>query len=353
MRTKLVLLAAAVAISAAPAAAADLTKGTPTVKSITAMTFGPEGILFLGDPATATIFAVATGDTSPAGKEEVKVDKATDKIGSMLGVPAAQIKVEDMKVNPASGNVYLAVTRGKGPDAAPVVMKLTRDGKMAEFVLRDVPFSSVALPSANDRQRTEAITNMAFVDGKLIVAGLSNEEFASTLRTFAYPFTGDTKVTGVKIFHGAHGRWETQAPIRTLTAYKIADKEQVLAAYTCTPLVRIPVDDLKPGAKITGTTIAELGNMNKPIDMVVYTKDGKDYVLMANSARGVMKIPAEHFGTAEAITARPKGEKAGIAYETISALKGVMQLDKLDDARAVLLVKAEDGGMNLVTVALP
>src|SRR5579883_1233226 len=340
MRTKLALLAAAVAAAAAPAAAADatagMTKGAPPVKSITALAFGPEGVLFLGDPASAAVFAVATGDTAPAGKEDVRVEKAAEKIGSMLGVPAGQVKIEDVKVNPASGNVYLAVTRGRGPDASAVVMRLTRDGKMGEFQLKDVPFASAPLPSANDKNRTEAITSMAYVDGKVLVAGLSNEEFASTLRTFPYPFTGDAKTTGVKIFHGAHGRYETQAPIRTFATYKIADKEHVLAAYTCTPLVKIPVDDLKPGAKVTGTTIAELGNMNRPYDMIVYTKDGKDYVLMSNSARGVMKIPAEHFATAEGITVRPKTAKAGIEYETVAELKGVQQLDKLDDARALL-----------------
>ncbi len=40
-----------------------------------------------------------------------------------------------------------------------------------------------------------------------------------------------------------------------------------------------------------GTTIAELGNRNRPTDMIVYSKDGKDYLLIANTSRGVMKVP--------------------------------------------------------------
>ena len=36
--------------------------------------------------------------------------------------------------------------------------------------------------------------------------------------------------------------------------------------------------------------------------MIVYQKDGKDYLLMTNSSRGVMKIPTEGAGTAESIT---------------------------------------------------
>ena len=37
----------------------------------------------------------------------------------MVGVPADQIVINDMKVNPLSKNVYLSVSRGKGPDASP------------------------------------------------------------------------------------------------------------------------------------------------------------------------------------------------------------------------------------------
>jgi hypothetical protein len=247
----------------------------------------------------------------------------------------------------------LAVAPGKGPTAAPVVLKLNRDGKLSEFALQDVPFAKAELPNARNNERMEAITSMAFVDGRLIVAGLSNEEFASTLRSIPYPFSGDAAVTGVRIFHGAHGKFETHAPVRTFISYKIADKEHVLAAYTCTPLVKIPVDELKPGAKVTGTTIAELGNRNRPLDMIAYSKDGKDFVLMANSARGVMKIPAERFAGAEPITTRPRGEKAGVEYETIDELKGVEQLDKLDDGRAVILVRTDDGAYNLITIPLP
>ena len=56
-----------------------------------------------------------------------------------------------------------------------------------------------------------------------------------------------------------------------------------MAAYTCTPLVKVPVAALKPGARTSrGRPIAELGNMNQPLDMIVYQKDGKDYLLMAN-----------------------------------------------------------------------
>jgi hypothetical protein len=62
-----------------------------------------------------------------------------------------------------------------------------------------------------------------------------------------------------------------------------------------------PLASLKPGAKVTGTTIAELGNRNRPLDMIVYQKGGQDYLLMANNSRGVMKIPTAAFAAAQAL----------------------------------------------------
>ena len=106
----------------------------------------------------------------------------------------------------------------------------------------------------------------------------------------------------------------------------------------------------KPGAKVKGTTIAELGNRNRPLDMIVYKKDGADYILMANSSRGVMKLPAQQLDSYEAITAQT--EKRGVPYETIATLKGVQQLDKLDDSHALLLAD-ENGSLDLRTIPLP
>ena len=138
---------------------------------------------------------------------------------------------------------------------------------------------------------------MSFVSGKLIVAGLSNEEFASKLRSFAYPFVAADPGTSVEIFHGNHGALETRSPVYTFIPYTIDSKPYVIASYTCTPLVRFSMESLK-GSKVVGTTIAELGAGNRPLDMILYKKDGKEFLLMSNNSRGVMKIPTADFGTA-------------------------------------------------------
>src|SRR5205814_1190410 len=163
-----------------------------------------------------------------------------------------------------------------------------------------------------------------------------------------FPFTDADKGASVEIYHGSHGRFETNSPVRTFVPYDIKGETNLLAAYTCTPLVKIPVSQLKPGEKIKGTTIAELGNRNRPLDMIVYKKDGKDYILMANSSRGVMKIPTEGIDKIEAVTKKiDGGGTAGLKYETVKELKGILHLAKLDKTNAVVLVRTDAGALNL------
>lgn len=352
MRTNLYAAVAALFASAITVHGAEgLAKGTADAKSATALAFGPHGLLFIGDTAGAAIYAVDTGDAKTAGDKPINFERIDAKLASLLGSPG-QVKINDVKVNPASGNVYIALTRGTGAGQAAIV-RLTRGGELEPLGLKDVPMAKVVIPNpAAGKGAATSITSMSFVNGKLIVAGLSNEQFASTLRAFEFPFKEADKGSAIEIFHGAHGRIETQAPIRSFVPYKVAGEESVIATYTCTPLVKIPVSELKPGAKVKGKTVAELGNRNQPLDMIVYEKGGKDYILVANSARGVMKIPAEALSGAEAITARPKTELAGVKYEKIEDLKGVMQLDKLDAHHAILLVKSGEG-FDLKTIDLP
>ncbi len=348
MRTKLLAVAAVLALGTVARAEGGLTKGTPELKSATALSFGPKGVLFVGDSAGATIFAIETGDEKSASDKPVNVEKIDGKVAAALGVTEKEIKINDVKVNPASGNVYLAVSRGTGA-GTPAIVKVTREGTTEPLTLKDVMFAKVAVPG-QDKGKATSFTSMGFLDGRLFVAGLSNEEFASTLWTIPYPFKEVAGGAGIEIFHGAHGKLETKSPIRTCVAYKIGKEDNIMASYTCTPLVKIPVSELKAGAKVKGTTIAELGNRNQPLDMIAYTKDGKDYLLSANSAHGVIKIPTAEFGSAAAITAQTG--IAGPKYEKITALKDVVQLDKFDDARAILLIKTADG-FDLKTVPLP
>lgn len=331
-----------------------LKAGKPEMKSIGVLAMGPKGVLLAADPQGASIFAIEIAD-KPAGKahDHFKVEGLDGKISALLGAKSSDILINDMAVNPNGGDVYVSVSRGRGPDAQPALARVDSAGRVELVSLDNVKFARAELPSPPaGRGRQEAITDMAFVDGKVFVACLSNEEFASKFRAIPFPFTELDAGTSAEIYHGSHGRFETASPIRTFVPYTINGEANLLAAYTCTPLVKFPVSDLRPGAKVRGSTIAELGNRNRPLDMIVYTKGGKDFLLMANSSRGVMKISTEGIDKAESITTRV-GDKAGTSYVTVDSMKGVEQLDRLDNDHALVLIRAEGGALNLEAVELP
>ena len=340
--------------------------GTPGFKSMGPLAFGPDAILFVADTKSAAIFALALDDkkASAAGKP-LKVEAINQKVAALLGTSADQILIDDMVVNPVSRNVYLAVSRGRGPDATPVLVRTKTSGDLEVVPLERVKFAKAELPDApvdgvvgqGSRQsnpRRESITDIGFLEDRLLVAGLSNEEFASTLRAIPFPFKTVANGTSVEIYHGAHGKFETRSPVRTFVPFKVGNEPHLLAAYTCTPLVQFPLSDLKPGAKVKGKTIAELGNRNRPLDMIVYEKDGKDYLLLANNSRGIMKISTDKIENAEKIESPVSGGgKKGLEYETVEEWKGVDQLDRYDKGHAVVVRRGDGGSLNLEALPLP
>jgi hypothetical protein len=354
MSKRLVSLIAVLACGAglgAVAAQADSAAAPEALKSATALAFAPGGVLLVGDTAGGAVFAYDTGDKAPAGAGKVEVADLTTKLAALLGTTADQVAVQDLAVNPISGNVYLAVSRGKGPDAQPVLIKADRGGKLTELAQSTKHTRVSLVDKPGETRRMETITDIGYVAGKVLVAGLSNEDFNSSLRSIGYPLNAAAKGADIEIYHGSHGRYETNSPIRTFMTYDVAGQPVVLAAYTCTPLVKIPVAELTPGAKVKGVTIAELGNRNRPLDMVAYKKDGQDYILMANSARGVMKLSAAKLEGYRGITS-PIPDKAGVPYTEVADLKGVTQLDKASETSAVILV-ADASGTALRTIGMP
>lgn len=359
---RLTLPALLAMLPAIPAGGAldSLKSGKANLQSAGALAFGPDAILLVGDSMGATIWAIDTGDRKAASGGNFELAGLDAKVAAMLGSSRDQIAIHDMAVNPVSKNVYVSVSRGLGPAATPVLVRVKRDGGMDELSLDSVRHASVSLPNApgpdeKDRRgqskRLEAITDVKYVDGRVIVAGLSNEEFASNLRAIPFPFSKADQGTSVEIFHGAHGRFETNSPVRTFVPYEIQRESYILAAYTCTPLVKFPVAQLKPGVKVMGETIAELGNRNRPLDMIVYKKSGTDYILMNNSSRGVMKMKADGLDKFPPI--KQQTDITGVPYQTIESLKGVEQLDAYDNERAIILARSDAGSLDLRTIALP
>jgi hypothetical protein len=348
--------------------AAHFSSGKVDLKSAGRLAFGPNGVLFVGDSMGGTVVALDTNEHS-AAKAGTKIDVqgVDEKIAGLAGTTADQIVINDVKVNPISKNVYVAASRGKGPDAMPVIARVDTSGKVSLVSLDNAKYETVSLtdapaanPKAKQDPRTMTITDLQFVNGNLMVAGLSNEEWSSALRSIPYPFQTAAQGATLQIWHSSHGRYETQAPIRTFVPYKIDGKDYVLAAYTCTPLVKIPFADLKPGAQIKGLEIADLGMGNQPIDMVPYKKDGHDYILIANNVKGLIKLKADNLGSYAPIAEPTKTDVAGVPYDSLTQVKDVQHLASVDGNTALIVTgHAKDpwspvsGPVNLQTIALP
>ncbi|MCW5559142.1 MAG: hypothetical protein KIT22_15095, partial [Verrucomicrobiae bacterium] len=330
------------------------------------LAFGPEGILFAADTKGAAIVALDTGDVKPAaGRVSFTIEGLSGKLAALLGTDADEVLIEDLAVNPVSHQAYLAVSRGRGPAAVPALVRVALDGRLELVPLDQARFSKAELPDApvdgvvgegnrKSNPRLESITDLAFLEDRVLVAGLSNEEFSSTLRAIPFPFRAIPGGTGVEIYHGAHGRFETRAPVRTFVPLQVGDQPQVIAAYTCTPLVQFSLGELQPGAKVKGKTVAELGNRNRPLDMIVYEKDGKEYLLLANSSRGVLKVSTDGLAGADSISEPVRdGATQGLSHVTVAGWTGINQLDRLDANQALVVRRSESGADSLESLPLP
>lgn len=331
-----------------------LKPGKVALQSIGALEISDDGILFVGDSQGGAVYALDVDP--PAASSTGPLETLSDldeKIAAMLGTGARDIKVEDMVVHEPSGTVYLSITRGRGEAAAPVLVQIARGGKISLVDLGNIPHARLELdnaPAADAKMyawksRTLTITDLELIDGELFIAGLSNEEFASTLRRTPFPFAGKAATTGLEIYHGAHGAYETFAPIFSFIPLVLNDQQQLLAGYLCTPLVTFPLDEIREKHQLRGKTIAELGWGNIPIDMVPYRKDGEDYLLIVNTRRGNMRLKTSEIAAAQkrdGITTEV-GPRTGIEDHTL-ALGIIAQADTFDSDHIAILGRSIDNG---------
>jgi hypothetical protein len=348
-----------------------LRAGSVNLRSAGPITFGPAGILFLADNVAAKVYAVDVADPGPAGgSEPFDLDSVDVRIGSFLGCEPGDVVIRDMAVHPLSHNVYLSVQRGRGEAAQPVLVRIGRlDGAITDVPLDDLPVAEAPIsdaPAEDDERlditlplgdegedlqvgertvrilrqpiRTSTVTDMAYVNGTLLVAGLSNEEFSSRLRRIPFPFSDGVTGSSLEIFHVSHGKWETAAPIRTFVPYDSGTS--ILASYTCTPVVHFSLADLQDGDKAVGRTVAELGAVNQPLDMVSFAHDGQEYLLVANSAHGLVKIACRDIESQSALT--EPNQPVGVPRET-KDLQGIRRLAILGDGH-VLVLQSDDAG---------
>jgi hypothetical protein len=356
-----------------------LHNGRVPLRSVGAITFGPAGILFVADNLRATVSAIDVADADEHDGEPITLEHLDARLAALLGCERRDLVIRDMAVHPVSGAVYLSVQRGHGEGAQPLLVRASGDGTLAEVDLDHVDFAEIALDDAppaddervvvrldgeegmdceeievrgvhlrlyKDRLRSATVTDLAWVDGLLLVAGVSNEEFSSTLRRIDFPFDGDASSNSLEIYHVSHGKYETASPIRTFVPYD--GNTSVLASYTCTPVVQFSLGDFRSGAQVAGRTVAELGSMNQPLDMVSYRREGEEYLLVSNTRHPLLKMACRDIDQQGPLTAPL--EPVGVARQELEH-EGVSHMANLGEAHVLMLQRASDGGIHLRSYA--
>lgn len=347
------------------AASAQAEQGNPKVKAIEAIAFGPKGLLLIG--GGARVVSVQTGDTTPTKWTKTEIDGIDGVLAGKLGLQPKDVEVRKLAVNPASGKAYIALRSLR--TKADVILTVDGDGKVAEFPLDDVKYTSYTL--AAPKVAITKVTDIAWAGGKIVAATQATDKFAGSR-----VFTIDPAAKGgaptqisTKTYHVGHGRWETHAPLRVLMPYEENGKASVVGSFTCTPVVRYNLDDAKDNDQVTGRSVVELGTGNTPRGMFAYEKDGKTYLLVSvgrNNRKPAFGFPSAYWvarvdagllkETANVNEKAPwrVGSKnlVGDRVQVARDYFGTLQMSRLDATRALVLTEAK-GSLTLRALPLP
>jgi hypothetical protein len=313
-------------------AAVDSSRAAAKLQPAGALTFSPDGVLFVGDNISGAVFAYSMSEGAvPTKAATLDIEGIDDRIATLLKTPKSSVHINGMAVHPISHDVYLSVSFGA---SSPALVKVSPTGvlshldlahaKPTSWVISDAPTpdehfrdraGDLPLPTAaRDHlkamtpMRSMTIVDMKFHNGELFIAGISNEEFSSTLRRVSYPFDGRSSSTAIRICHVAHERYETQAPIRAMGFATIDGQDTLISAYTCSPIVLIPTADLKDGAKVTGRTVGDMGN-GQPLSLVSVSFHGEPSLFVTNAGHGPRMIPIS--GLQKAVAYLPENSPHG------------------------------------------
>lgn len=305
--------------------------GGAELKSVSRLAFGPASTLFAADWKAGRIYAFDLPPSEPADGKLFNLRDAEKAIRA--AIDASDFELEDLAMRPQSNEAYVALETL--PERCPVILMVKADGEFRPLDLEGLPTTSADLQDPPNKSlllwdhipgRSFTVTDMQWYDGKLYVAGLSNQAFSSTLRIVRYPFTKNNEMVTVEMYHTSHNQWETRAPIRAMTFAQLDGKPYLIAAYLCTPLVVIPVETLQLNAHVVAKTIAELGDAGIPVNLFTYqaldlnTNQTVDYLMSVNQYLGpetmaLTEVEKANEG-AGLTTPIPYGSRGPIAIET-------------------------------------
>jgi len=336
------------------------------VQSVGQMTFADDNIVVIADWRAGEIHALQFPPAASVAAKPFNLIDISKPIARALHTDSDKMRFEDMAFRPGAELAYITISVDRGDQIPrPALVSVDAAGKVTVVDLAKTAHVSTEIksrPTADGRfwrdtpEAAYTVTDMVFHEGKLYVAGLSGESFASTLRVYDFPFTGTSTATSIEMYHAVHNQMETRAPIRKMAIVSLNGEPTLVAAYTCTPLVTIPLKDLKDGAHVTGKTIAELGWGSAPVDMVTFDAGQGPMVLLINSHKSADLMTVSSIAEA---SARP-GLATPIKWpsEPLLGLKstpipisGIAQLDNQNrDFFGALRRDESSGAMELVSI---
>ncbi len=336
-------------------------------EAVNVIKFGDANTLFVGDSKSATLYAYAiTPSTNADAQKAYNIHDLSSRIATFVKVGVMDFIVRDMAINPTSKEAFIAIDIKTKKGYESQILIVNQAGNITKFDLANTKHTEIKLTDAptNDITfwdktsiRSLIFTDIDFYKGKVYVSGMSNAEFSSALRVVDYPFTNKVSSTSIEIFHAVHGQNETKAPIQTLQFVTLNNEDYILAAYTCTPLVLIPVKDLKDKAHIVGKTIAEMGYGNTPVDIIKFQSEGFDKkpyegIILANRNRTAQFVNLNDIAksaTENNIAYAGMVEHAGTPISNLP-MTGLLQMDDQDGYHiATMRRNDETGSLELIS----
>jgi len=366
MKTSFALSILFLSLALAPVAASDARSylddpqsGELELKSIGKIGFGPAGLLLISDPRAAAVIAVDSGDTGPREKLSTSVENVEAALAEAAG--AEEIHLVDMAVNPASGKVYFSVRQR--PGNRPALLRMAADGAIEPVDLSGAAHARMNLPTG-ENAKLRNVTDLAWGDDSVIVAGQSAEEFANKIYQIPAPLEHgvNARYVSAETYHVSHRRWETKAPIQSFIPWEEDGEFYVVGAFACTPIAKFPLSGMESGTRLEGTSVVELGSGNRPRDMFIYERDGQRW-LVTNTKRFKNNLfgPSQYWAarvrldyldadspeeTNENAPRRnvkaPSGPEAK-GIEVVEALFGAVIVSQVDNADVVVLRESEPG----------
>ena len=352
----LVALVVVASMSSSSARAVAVTGQGATLTSIGPLAFGPDGTLFAADNQAAAIYAFDLGAQAAAARrgEGARRPRSEARGPARHGGSRdldyrsrrAPAHAERLRVGDARPG------RGRGAGALPRRRRrqdrdgVARDGQVPEGGAARMRRSPMPRGRRNPRVGIRHRPRVRRRQGY----GWRVSRTRSSRRSCAPCPIRSTRSTAARAWRSTTATTatlETRSPVYAFVPHTINGQAHLVAGYLCTPLVKFPIDSLKPGEKVRGIDggRARRGEPAARHDPVQEGRQG----LPAD----VQQQPRRDEDPGRPTSPRPRRSRrrwthrrAACGYQTIASMQGIEQLDLLDAQSSIVIARA-NGALNL------